>query len=137
MQLGVTSIADATGTRPLAEWHYGSGCSKPCLYEFAPEHLFADQVNLWQACIHNTVASSTRLVTSLLVDGWSDALHEDVCRQPLSLLELFQHLLAIQVVTAALSLRLQHIQLRVLLGLPDHLLRLRVFYVIKAPKPCM
>mmetsp|Transcript_6625 Transcript_6625/g.19100 ORF Transcript_6625/g.19100 Transcript_6625/m.19100 type:complete len:272 (+) Transcript_6625:787-1602(+) len=69
------------------------------------------------------------------VNGWPDALHEDVCRQPLPRGNLLCCLLPVQVVTAALPLRLEHVGIRVLRRCLQHLSRACLLQVVQTPQP--
>ena len=70
------------------------------------------------------------------VDGRLDALHEDVCGQPARLAQPLCSRLAVQVVAAALALRLEHELLWMLLHALQYLPCGRVLQIVQAPQPC-
>ena len=71
------------------------------------------------------------------VDGWPNPLHEDVCSQAPRVSYSFLQCLPVQIVAAALPLRLQHKVLRPGIRLLEHLLRLWILLVVQAPQSCI
>ena len=82
------------------------------------------------------IDANVNVTGASLVDGRPDALHQDVCGQALSLLQLLLQLLPIQVVAPALPLRLQHKGLWMLLSLSQDGLCFLLFQIVKAPQAC-
>jgi len=70
------------------------------------------------------------------VDGRPDALHEDVGREADAARNLVRRLLSVQVVAAALALRLEHIRVRLCCRLFEDVRRHCVVKVVKSPQAC-